>query len=65
VFIANGMDPAAIATALTAPPQRGRGGGAATHTPASWIKVTVQPDGAFTITNSRNGFSRTYAPRTR
>jgi len=43
----------------------GRGGGAAAaaHTPAFWIKVSVQPDGSFTVTNSRNGFSKTYAKR--
>jgi competence protein ComEC len=28
---------------------------------AFWIKVVAQPDGSFTITNSRNGFSRTYS----
>ena len=41
----------------------GRGGGAAAaaHTPAYWIKVSVQPDGSFTVTNSRNGFSKSYA----
>jgi competence protein ComEC len=39
------------------------GGGAAAHTPAYWIKLSVQPDGAFTVTNSRNGFSKTYAKR--
>lgn len=27
---------------------------------AHWLKATVKPDGSFTITNSRNGFSRTY-----
>ena len=46
-------------------PGGGRGGGAAgaAHTPAYWIKVSVQPDGSFTVTNSRNGFSKTYAKR--
>jgi len=39
------------------------GGGAAAHTPAYWIKLSVQPDGTFTVTNSRNGFSKTYAKR--
>jgi beta-lactamase superfamily II metal-dependent hydrolase len=39
------------------------GGGAAAHTPAYWIKLSVQPDGSFTVTNSRNGFSKTYAKR--
>jgi hypothetical protein len=47
-------------------PGGGRGGGgaaAAAHTPAYWIKMSVQPDGSFTVTNSRNGFSKTYAKR--
>jgi len=39
----------------------GRGGG---HTgPAFWLKVTAEPDGSFTILNSRNDFSKTYAAR--
>jgi hypothetical protein len=29
--------------------------------PAYWIKVVAQPNGSFTVTNSRNNFSRTYA----
>jgi competence protein ComEC len=43
----------------------GRGGvaAAAAHTPAYWIKMSVQPDGTFTVTNSRNGFSKTYPKR--
>ena len=67
VFIANGVDPAAVGTALTAPPRTGRpgGGGAASHAPAYWIKVTVQQNGTFTVTNSRNGFSKTYLHRAR
>ncbi len=28
-----------------------------------WIKASVQPDGRFTVTNSRNGFSKEYDPR--
>jgi beta-lactamase superfamily II metal-dependent hydrolase len=28
--------------------------------PAYWIKVNAQPDGTFTVTNTRNGFSKTY-----
>jgi beta-lactamase superfamily II metal-dependent hydrolase len=43
---------------------RGPGGpGAAAHTPAHLIKVTAQQDGTFTITNTRNAFSKTYRPR--
>jgi len=28
--------------------------------PAFWIKVNAQTDGTFTVTNTRNGFSKTY-----
>ena len=42
---------------------RGAAAAAAAHTPAYWIKVSVQPDGTFTVTNSRNGFSKTYVKR--
>lgn len=39
----------------------GRGGG---HTgPAFWIKVSAMPDGSFTMLNSRNNFTKTYAAR--
>ena len=31
------------------------------HAPAYWIKVSAQADGSFTVTNSRNGFRKTYA----
>ena len=65
--------PSATAPAPGAAPQgsgagapgggRGAGAAAAAHTPAYWIKVSVQPDGTFTVTNSRNGFSKTYAKR--
>ena len=27
---------------------------------AHWIKVTVEPHGAYTVLNSRNGFSQSY-----
>jgi competence protein ComEC len=30
---------------------------------ANWIHVTVHPDGSFTVTNTRNKYSKTYAPR--
>jgi competence protein ComEC len=41
----------------------GRGNAPPPHTPAYWIKVTASQDGTFTVTNARNGFSKTYAPR--
>jgi len=28
-----------------------------------WIKLSAQPDGTFTVTNSRNGHSKTYKPQ--
>jgi beta-lactamase superfamily II metal-dependent hydrolase len=44
----------------------GRGPGAAQgHSPAYWIKVVAQQDGSFTVSNSRNGFSKTYSARPR
>jgi beta-lactamase superfamily II metal-dependent hydrolase len=56
--------PAPIGQAPTTAPPAGRGRGNATgHTPAYWLKVSAYPDGAFTITNPRNGFSQKYAPR--
>ena len=30
---------------------------------AHWIRATVEPDGRFTVTNSRLGFSKDYVPR--
>jgi competence protein ComEC len=67
LFIANELPDAAVAVApLEA--QGGRPGGppAPAHDgPASWIKVSGEPTGAFTVSNSRNGFSKTYAARPR
>jgi hypothetical protein len=56
LFIANIEDPAVVAGILTGTPP-GRGG----HTgPAFWIKVSARADGSFTVTNTRNNFSKTY-----
>jgi competence protein ComEC len=41
----------------------GRGAPLPPHTPAYWIKVTAAQDGTFTVTNARNGFTKTYAAR--
>ena len=66
-FVANIDEPAAIAGVLTTPAgQGGRGGGpggAAAHTPAHLIKISAAADGAFTIWNTRTGFSQTDRPR--
>jgi competence protein ComEC len=66
MFIANVDDNATIAGVLTQPAARGPGGfggPAAAHSPAFLIKVSAQQDGTFTVTNTRNGFSKTYPSR--
>jgi competence protein ComEC len=68
VFIANVDDAETIANVLTSPPPAGRGGGgrgaAAAHSPAHYLKISAQSDGTFTVTNTRNQFSKTYSRRT-
>lgn len=67
MFIANFADeaPTAMPVAPMAAPQPGPG----TPPPpvhsgqAYWIKVSARADGTFTVTNARNNFSKTYAPR--
>jgi hypothetical protein len=62
MFIANGIDQPLTAMPIDpiaapgpdAPPPPAHNG------PAYWIKVSAQPDGAFTVTNARNGFAKTY-----
>jgi competence protein ComEC len=64
VFIANGVDdqPGTMPVAPVplpqpndnAPPPPAHNGA------ASWIKVSAQEDGTFSVTNSRNGFSKLY-----
>jgi len=65
-FVANVEDNATIAGVLV-PPQpaapRGGGFGGAAHSPAYLIKVSARQDGTFSVTNTRNGFSKTYGPR--
>jgi len=63
VFIANLEEPATLAQRLTAPPGAARPPAAPPHVPAYWIKVTAHATGAFTVTNSRNNFSKTYDAR--
>jgi competence protein ComEC len=64
LFIANTIDdqPDAMPVAPIAPPQPGPGAPPApVHNGAAyWIKVSAQQDGSFTVTNSRNGFSKAY-----
>jgi len=64
MFIANTVDdqPAAMPIAAAAAPQPGPGAAPApVHNGAAhWIKVSAQQDGSFSVTNGRNGFSKTY-----
>ena len=61
-FIANVGDPATRARVLTeATPGTERGD--PEHAPAYLIKVSARADGSFTVTNTRNGFAKTYAAR--
>lgn len=64
VYIANVDDNATIASVLTSPPPVRGGppgaGGPADHIPAYWLKVSAQRNGSFTVSNPRNGFSKTY-----
>jgi hypothetical protein len=65
MFIANVFDdrPAALPLApASAPPP----GATATPPPAHngaafWIKLVAEQDGSYTVTNARNGFTKTYA----
>jgi competence protein ComEC len=68
MFIANTVDdaPAAMPIAPTPAPQPGSGAPPAPvhNGKAFWIKLSAQQDGSFTVTNARNGFSKTYKPGT-
>jgi beta-lactamase superfamily II metal-dependent hydrolase len=61
-----GGAPGAAGAGRGGPPGGGFGGGGpggpggGGHSPAYVIKVTAQQDGSFTVTNTRNGFSKTY-----
>jgi len=68
MFIANRFDdePAALPVAPIKAPAPGTPGiqpAPAHNGKAYWIKVSAQQDGTFTVTNARNGFSKTYAAK--
>jgi hypothetical protein len=69
VFIANVETPATAAAVIANPPSEPPPGvrpptvGNPDHSPAYWIKVSAQANGTFTVTNTRNGFSKTYQAR--
>jgi competence protein ComEC len=64
LFIANTLDeqPDALPIAPMTPPAPGTTAPPApAHSgPAYWIKVSARQDGTFTVTNSRNGFTKNY-----
>ena len=64
MFIANLVDeqPESMPFAAMVPPPPGSGAPPAPvhNGPAHWIKVSARQDGTFTVTNARNGFSKTY-----
>jgi beta-lactamase superfamily II metal-dependent hydrolase len=68
LFIANGVDdqpavmpiaPAPLPSGANAPPPPAHEGS------AYWIKVSAHNDGSFTVSNTRNGFSKAYQARAR
>jgi hypothetical protein len=64
MFIANAIDDqqATLPIAPTAAPTPGPNAPPAPvhNGTAYWIKMSAQQDGSFTVTNARNGFSKTY-----
>jgi len=74
MFIANLVDdqPADMPITPLTPPARGAGGAGPAgpplpvhNGPAFWLKVSAREDGSFTVTNARNGFTKTYAARSK
>lgn len=62
-FIANVDSAATIASVLTAAPGAQVAGTNPAHAPAYYIKISAKRDGSFTVTNTRNGFSKAYVGR--
>jgi competence protein ComEC len=64
MFIANGVDDQPSSMPIAPAPASTAGSGAppppAHNGKAYWIKVSAQQNGSFTVTNTRNGFSKTY-----
>jgi competence protein ComEC len=67
MFIANGVDaqsPSMPVAAIAAPtPGPNTPPPPAHNGKAYWIKLSAQQDGTFTVTNARNGLSKTYAAK--
>jgi hypothetical protein len=66
MFIANNVDESQTAMSVApfqAPPSGTNAPPPPVHNgQAYWIKVSAQPDGTFTVTNTRNNFTKTYKP---
>ena len=61
IFVANVEEGGNVSLAPQPAPPRGTPAPAPAHTgPAFWLKISAQMDGTFSITNSRNGFTKTY-----
>jgi hypothetical protein len=66
MFIANTVDdqppamPIAPTTAPAPTPGTPPSPPPAHNGPAHWFKISAKDDGTFTVTNGRNGFSKTY-----
>ena len=65
MFIANTIDdqPESMPVAAMSPPQPGAPPAPVHNGAAYWIKVSAESNGTFTVTNARNGFSKTYRPK--
>jgi competence protein ComEC len=59
-FIANTLDHPQSAIPVAPQPGPGTPPAPVHNGKAYWIKLTAQPSGVFTVTNARNGFSKTY-----
>jgi beta-lactamase superfamily II metal-dependent hydrolase len=62
-FIANLDSASMIASVLTTTPGARVAETNPAHTPAYSIKISARRDGSFTVTNTRNGFTKTYGVR--
>jgi len=64
MFIANPVDEQPPALPVAPMPAPAPGPGTAPppvhNGKAYWLKVSAETDGSFTVTNTRNGFSKTY-----
>lgn len=62
-LIANIDSASTIASVLTATPGGPRVREDQAHAPAHYIRISARADGSFTVTNTRNGFMKTYGKR--